>query len=115
MAPQLMAGEMEGEVTVPTPVPLFTTFKSYETLDVVLKLAVTDFAEFIVTKQLEVPVQAPDHPVKFTPAGGLETERVTAVPLAKLAEQLEPQLMPAGAELTAPRLAAVPPFETVKV
>jgi hypothetical protein len=63
-------------------------------------VAVTFRAALIVTVQVPVPLQAPDQPVKVEPAVGAAV-RVTDVPSAILAEQVLPQLMPAG-ELTVP-------------
>src|SRR5207249_886663 len=55
-----------------------------------------------VTVQAAVPVQPPPlQPVKVEPAAGLAV-RVTAVPLAKLAEHVAPQLIPAGLLATVP-------------
>src|SRR5207247_5523256 len=54
----------------------------------------------------------PLQPVKVEPAAGMAL-RVTTVPLAKLAEQVAPQLMPAGALVTVPL--PVPAGVTVRV
>jgi len=54
-----------------------------------------------------VPVQAPLQPVKVPPLA----DRVTVLPLAKLALQVEPQLMPLGVEVTVP----VPDLVTLTV
>jgi hypothetical protein len=67
----------------------------------VLNVAVTDVAAETVTEQVPVPVQAPDHPAKVEPAFGVAVS-VTAVPLANPAEQVEPQLIPAGELVTDP-------------
>jgi hypothetical protein len=48
-----------------------------------------------------VPVQAPDQPVNVELEAGVAV-RVTAVPLGKLAVQVEPQLMPEGLLVTVP-------------
>src|SRR5206468_6756942 len=53
----------------------------------------------------------PLQPVKVEPAAGLAV-RVTAVPLAKLAEQVAPQLSPAGLLVTVPL--PVPALLTVR-
>ena len=74
-----------------------------------VKLAVTDLAESTVAEQAPVPVQAPDQPANVEVASGVAV-RVTTVPESKEAEQVEPQSMPAGAEVTAPP--PVPTFET---
>ena len=55
-----------------------------------LNAAVTAWLELMVTVQLPVPEQAPDHPVNVEPVLGVATS-VTTVPAAKL-RQLAPQL-----------------------
>jgi hypothetical protein len=45
-----------------------------------LKIAVTDWSEFMVTEQAPVPVQAPLQPPKVEPAAGVGV-RSTTVPL----------------------------------
>ncbi len=51
---------------------------------------------------MPVPVQPPPlQPAKVEPAAGVAV-RVTAVPLANAAEQVAPQVMPAGALETVP-------------
>ncbi len=77
-----------------------------------LNVAVTDRAAVIDTVQVPVPVQAPLQPAKLEPLAA-EAVRVTEVPLAKLALQVLPQLMPAGVELTVP--VPVPALATVRV
>lgn len=67
----------------------------------VLKVAVTDVEAASTTVHVPVPVQAPVHPVKVELAPGVAVS-VTEVPVAKLAVQVAPQLMPAGALVTAP-------------
>jgi len=65
-------------------------------------VAVADFAVVMLTVQVvAVPVQAPDQPVKLEPAAGAAVS-VTDVPLLKLAEQVLPQLIPAGLLVTVP-------------
>src|SRR5437667_10121382 len=67
-----------------------------------VKVAVTAVAAETVTVQAAVPVQPPPlQPVKAELAPGLAV-RVTAVPLAKLAEQVATQLIPAGLLVTVP-------------
>ena len=51
-------------VTVPLPVPAPVTVTV-----VALKAALTDNAEFMVTEQAPVPVQAPPQPANAVPAG----------------------------------------------
>jgi hypothetical protein len=63
-------------------------------------VAVTAWLDFIVTVQLPVPEQAPDHPVNVEPVFGAAVS-VTTVPAAKL-RQPEPHEVPAGEALTAP-------------
>jgi len=60
-----------------------------------LKLAVTEAFAASVTLQLPVPVHAPDQPANAEVELGA-ADSVTAVPLAKLAVHVDPQLMPAG-------------------
>lgn len=94
--PQLMP---EGnEVTVPLPVPLLLTLKVYGPA----KVAVTVLSESIVTVQEPVPEHPPpDQPVKVEPDAGVAA-RITVAPLVTFAVQVEPQLMPAGEEVTVP-------------
>ena len=72
----------------------------------VVKVAVTVWAALMVTEHEPVPVQAPDQPAKVEPVPAAAV-RVTTVPLAKLALQLAPQLIPAGLLVTVP--VPVPP------
>jgi hypothetical protein len=64
----------------------------------------------IVTEPLEQPV--PDQPANVEPEAGVAV-KVTAAPLLKLAEQVLPQLMPAGELVTVPL--PVPAFATVRL
>src|SRR5947208_12076322 len=76
------------------------------------KSAPTLWSAFIVTWQLPVPEQAPDHPLNVTPAAG-EAVSVTGAPTAKAAEHVPGQLMPAGEDVTVPL--PVPVLLTVSV
>ena len=86
-------------VTVPFPAP------ALETVSVkvcTVNVAVTVVAAETVTVQAPVPVHPPPlQPVKVEPAAGVAV-RVMVVPLAKLAEQVAPQLIPAGELVTVP-------------
>jgi hypothetical protein len=66
----------------------------------------------IVTLQDPVPEQASDQPEKTEPVAG-DAVSITLVPKRKLREQVEPQLIPSGLELTAPE--PVPDLLTVNV
>src|SRR5439155_14234150 len=66
-----------------------------------------------VTAHVPVPEQPPPvQPVKVEPAAGAAVT-VTVVPLAKLAEQVAPQVIPTGELVTVPL--PVPPGVTVRV
>ena len=107
VVPQLIpAGE---EVTVPDPEPAFATDK-----EVVLNIAVTDCAWFMVIAQGPVPEQTELglQPVNVLPEAGVAAS-VTAVPVAKVALQVVPQLMPAGDETTVPEPAPASVTERV--
>ena len=66
------------------------------------KLAVTERAAFMLTVQVFPEVLSqPLHPVKRLSMPGLAVS-VTVVPLMNDAEQLLPQLIPAGFEVTVP-------------
>src|SRR5881628_1809006 len=106
VAPQVMPAGLL--VTLPAPVPALETV-SVKVCRV--KVAVTVVAALRVTVQAPGPEQPPPlQPLKVEPAAGAAVS-VTAVPLVKLAVQVAPQVMPAGALVTAPL--PVPPFETV--
>src|SRR2546425_926624 len=78
-----------------------------------VNVAVTAVAALRVTVQAPGPEQPPPlQPLKVEPAAGAAVS-VTAVPLAKLAAQVAPQVMPAGLLVTVP--APVPALETVSV
>src|SRR5881398_1080884 len=108
VAPQVMPAGLL--VTLPAPVP------ALETVSVKIcrvKVAVTVVAALRVTVQAPGPEQPPPlQPLKVEPAAGAAVS-VTAVPLAKLAAQVAPQVMPAGLLVTLP--APVPALETVSV
>src|SRR5437762_13524278 len=105
VAPQVIpAGEL---VTVPLPVPALLTVRAKLGR---LKVAVTVVAAESVSTQAPVPEHPPPlQPLKVEPAAGVAVS-VTTVPLAKLAEQVAPQLIPAGALVTVPL--PVPALET---
>ena len=65
------------------------------------KVAITVLSESKVIVQTPVPEHPPDQPVKVEPEAG-EEARVMVAPLATVAVQVEPQLMPAGVEVTDP-------------
>jgi len=94
VAPQLIpAGAL---VTVPVPAPANVTVSGYV---VRAKVAVTACACVMLTEQVPVPEHAPLQPVNVDPAAGLSVS--TTVPLND-AEQVVPQLIPAGALVTVP-------------
>src|SRR5207244_10326016 len=95
VAPQVIpAGAL---VTVPLPVPAGVTVR-VEVCTV--KVAVTVVAAESVTTHVPAPEQPPPlQPVKVEPAAGVAVS-VTAVPLAKLAVQVAPQVIPTGALVT---------------
>lgn len=95
-------------VTGPLPLPAFVMLSVKPWLNV----AVTLFAASIVTKQLlDVPLQAPDQPVKNDPLFAVAVS-ATSVPRANDAWHLEPQAIPEGALETGPL--PVPDLKTVK-
>src|SRR5262247_4237572 len=96
-------------VMVPTPGPDLITVRVAVTR---ANVAVTDAAAFIVTVQPPAPKQPPLHPVKPESASGV-TVKVTTVPLANAALQLEPQEIPAGVLVMVP--VPVPDLLTVSV
>src|SRR5438552_7133244 len=105
MAPQVMLVGLL--VTVPTPAPAAETVGR----SVRVKAAVMEVAAVMATTHGAVPRQSPPaQPVNTEPGAGLAV-RATAVPLAKLAEQVDPQLIPSGLLVTVP--APAPAAETV--
>lgn len=74
-------------------------------------MALTERAEAIVTVHDPLPAQAPAQPPNTDPAAGTEVS-ATEVPLPNAAEQVLPQLMPDGPEVTVPLPA--PPLVTVR-
>src|SRR5439155_25284011 len=77
-----------------------------------VKVAVTVVAPETVTTHVPVPEHPPPlQPVKVEPAAGVAVS-VTAVPLVKLAEQVTPQVIPAGVLVTVP--IPVPALVTVR-
>ena len=78
-----------------------------------VNVAVTDFAPVIDTLHcFELPLQAPDQPVKVDLFAGVAVS-VTSVPAAKECEQVAPQSMPGGLDITRPL--PLPIFVTLSV
>ena len=107
VAPQVMPDGLL--VTVPVPVPALERVSAKVGR---VKVAVTVVAAETVTTHDPVPEHPPPlQPVKVEPAAGAAVS-VTAVPLVKLAEQVAPQVIPAGLLVTVP--VPVPALETVR-
>jgi hypothetical protein len=85
---------------------------TFAVVGVEVKFAVADLLASIVIAQAPVPVQAPLHPVKVEFASAVAV-KLTTVPLAYVAEQVAPQLIPAGELVTVP--VPVPVRLTVRV
>src|SRR6266700_7579318 len=86
------------EVTVPVPPPCLATVRVLSGS----KVAVTDLLASSVTVQVPLPEQPPpDQPTREEPAAAVAVS-VTEVPCLKACVQVEPQLMPAGVEVTVP-------------
>ena len=64
-------------------------------------MAVTEASAPIVMLHAPVPLQLPVHPANVDPELGAALS-VTAVPLANVAPQVDPQLIPAGVLVTLP-------------
>src|SRR5947209_4778176 len=111
VAPQVMPAGLL--VTVPAPVPALETVSVKVGVEAAVKVAVTVVAAETVTTHDPVPEHPPPfQPLKVEPAAGAAVS-VTAVPLAKLAVHVAPQLIPAGALVTVPL--PVPAGVTVRV
>jgi len=74
-----------------------------------VNVAVTLFATSTVTVQAPVPTHAPDQPPNVEVASGVAVI-VIVLPPSYVAEQVDPQLIPAGADVTVPP--PVPAFDT---
>ena len=86
------------DVTTPAPVPVFDTVNVTGASNV----AVTLVAALIVTVHgFDWPAHAPLQPVSVDDAVGVAVS-VTTVPFTKRSEQSEPQLIPAGLDVTVP-------------
>ena len=109
-APQLIPPGLEATIPVPAP-SLVTLSMNVLGSGATAKDAVTPWAEFIVTEQLPVPLQAPLQPAKVEPEAAAAVN-VTLVPELKLALQVAPQLIPEGEEVTDPL--PVPVLVTVR-
>ena len=97
VAPQVIPTGLEE--TEPVPVPVLDTVSENVCR---VNCAVTDFAASTVTTHVPVPEHpAPDQPVKFEPVAGVAVN-VTTVPFVYELEQVAPQLIPAGLDVTVP-------------
>jgi hypothetical protein len=108
VGPQSMPGGWL--VTVPDPVPLFSTVR-FDMPTGGLNVAVTDRFTSITTEQ-SAPLQSPLQPAKVEPTAGVAVKE-TVVPAEKLAMQVPGQDIPPGLLVTVPT--AVPPIVTVSV
>ena len=97
VAPQVIPAGLDE--TDPDPFPLLETFR----LNVCsVNCAVTEVAAVTDTMQVPVPEHPPpDQPVNVEPVAGVAVS-VTDVPYVKLFEQVAPQLIPAGLDVTVP-------------
>ena len=75
-------------------------------------MAVTPFEALIVTVHVPVPVHSPLQPANVDPPVG-DGVNVTKAPDGNEALHADPQLIPAGAEVTVPD--PVPAFVTVRI
>jgi hypothetical protein len=98
-------------VTVPVPVPAFETV-SVRGDGGAVNVAVTERLMLIVSVHVPVPEQPPVQPANVWPGAGVAV-RITTEPLAKLAEQVDPQSIPAGVLVTTPL--PLPALETSSV
>jgi hypothetical protein len=96
----------------PTTLVGFTESEDSATVEVELKFALTDFAASMVTLHAPVPLHAPLQPANVEPESGVAV-KLTTVPLAKFAEHVVPQEIPAGELATVP--VPVPLFVSVRV
>jgi hypothetical protein len=88
-------------VTVPDPDPVLLTVKLTRS-GVASNCATTVWLLLITVTQVPVPLQPPPlHPTNVDPLAATAV-KVTDVPLAKLALQVPPQLIPAGVLVTVP-------------
>src|SRR5207245_1168124 len=106
VAPQLISPGLL--VTVPFPVPALVVVR----VNVMLKVAVTVVVAVTVTAHEPVPLHPPPlQPAKTDPAAAVAVN-VTAVPVLKVAEQVDPQLISPPPLVTVPD--PVPDLMTVK-
>jgi hypothetical protein len=96
----------------PTTLVGFTDKEDSTTVEVELKVALTEFAASMVTLHAPVPLQAPPQPANVEPGSGAAV-KLTTVPLAKLAEHVVPQEIPEGVLVSAP--VPVPLLDTVRI
>jgi hypothetical protein len=108
VAPQSIPAGVD--FTVPAPLPAFVTESLGGCCCCCAKVAVAEWSALIVSVHVPVPEQSPLHPEKVEPASAVAVN-VTVLPDAKLAEQLAPQLTPAGLDVTVP--VPLPAFATV--
>jgi len=97
----------------------FVTAVSIRSIPLTINVAVTDWAAFIVTTQLPIPVHpAPLQPVNADPLADVAV-KVTCVPLANAALHVAPQSIPAGLLVTVslplPVLVTVRVYNCVKL